>query len=76
MNRPKMRLIIINEETGQELFNHVSEDLDWSTNNDLDTVPTFAGDFLNPPMYSRGFFVNINSYFPNPDELKDRNDCF
>lgn len=67
MEKQKMRLIIIKEETGEELFNDVTDDFNFNLSNDLGSVIMKTGMFQKAPMYSRGYSLRLNGYFKNPN---------
>lgn len=72
-NRYKCKIIITDNTTGEEVVYNLDK-FNSNLANDLYTVPTYAGDFLSAPMYSKGFHVEVNGYMKNPNannEYKD-----
>lgn len=72
-NRYKCKIVITDKITGDEVVYNLDE-FNSSLTNDLDTVPTYAGDLLTAPMYSKGCHVEVTGYMKNPNvnnEYKD-----
>jgi len=73
-DRYKCKVIITDKLTGEKIVYNLN-DFNSNLSNDLISVPTYSGDFLPAPMYSRGFHVNINGYMKNPNIKKDYKDA-
>ena len=70
MNKFKCKVILTDVETGEEVVYELDSH-SITLSNDLEKVPIFAGDMLGPPMYSRGFFVNLHGYINNKNAGKE-----
>ena len=69
-DRYKCKIVITDKITGEEVVYNL-DNFNSGLANDLDTVPTISGDFLAPPMYSKGYHVEVTGYIENPYVQKE-----
>ena len=70
-NPRKLRVIVIDEETGNELINEVSHEVQYNLRNDLYDIAGSCNSMLRGPMVSRGTYLNLHCYFTNKNYKKD-----
>ena len=66
MSEIKIRVILINEENGEEIFNEIPEDINYRMDADLANAPYAVSHSLGPlAKYSKGTYITITGYIKN-----------
>ncbi len=71
MTKPRMRVIVINEETGDEILNEVGE-VRYDMQNHLTDAPySIAIGYKPIAKYSTGWSIHLSGFFPNKNMAKE-----
>lgn len=73
-NRFNCEIVVTDKETGEKILYKLDE-FYVKLENDLQEVSKFAGDFLAPPVYSRGSHLTLTGYMKNPNMNNERKDA-